>query len=226
MKALSYSELSSFLWNKEEWKSRYIDGVTEPPNDKMVLGKIVHKALEDDKYPWKMALKELPSQNPYIIRQILNKMMDKRPPLTETTKGGRILPCREVRVTAETKDGTKLLAYWDGFNREGKILFEYKTSAEVGQWQPWKVDYNRQLSMYAYLYMLKWHSFFREIRLFFLNTEKGTVETFITARDRMSIDRVAKEIKDAVAEMKSLGLWELRKTTAERNALANQKLPL
>ena len=215
IKSLSYSELSSFLWNKDEWKSRYIDGISEPPNDKMILGKIVHQSLEDEKYPWLMALKQqLPQQNPIPIRKILNKMSSK------------VAPAREVRVTATTKDGTGLLAYWDGFDKKERVLYEYKTSAELNQWQPWKVDFNRQLSMYAYMYKLKWHNFFREIRLFYLNTEKGTVETFLTARGPRDIDLVAREIKDAVAEMRSLGLWEKRLTKSQRALESQGKLNL
>lgn len=212
-KALSYSELSSWLYSKDEWYKRYILGETEEPNSAMVLGKLIHSALEDPKYPWLMALKQIKYKNVAPIRKILNKMANKT------------APSREVRMTAETKEGIPLLAYWDGFDKKNKVLYEYKTSIEVGAWAQWKVDSARQLSFYSLMYKLKWHSFFREIRLFYLDLTRGTVETFLTARGPEDIKKVAQEITNAVIEMEANHLWDKRLTTQERNNLSQTKLP-
>ncbi len=45
---LSWSSLSSWEWNKEEWAKKYLEGIETPPNAEMVFGSKVGKRLETD----------------------------------------------------------------------------------------------------------------------------------------------------------------------------------
>lgn len=45
---LSWSSLSSWEYNKEEWARKYLDGETIPPNAEMIFGSKVGKKLETD----------------------------------------------------------------------------------------------------------------------------------------------------------------------------------
>jgi len=44
-RALSYSQLSSFEWNREEWYTNYILGVREPANPAMLFGSLVGDSI-------------------------------------------------------------------------------------------------------------------------------------------------------------------------------------
>lgn len=45
---LSWSSLSSWEWNKEEWAKKYLEGIETPPNEEMIFGSKVGKKLETD----------------------------------------------------------------------------------------------------------------------------------------------------------------------------------
>lgn len=46
---LSWSQLSSFKYNKDEWYSRYILNITQKENPEMIFGKKLAKSIEDGK---------------------------------------------------------------------------------------------------------------------------------------------------------------------------------
>jgi len=45
---LSWSSLSSWEWNKEEWAKKYLEGIETPPSEEMRFGSRVGKKLETD----------------------------------------------------------------------------------------------------------------------------------------------------------------------------------
>ena len=45
---LSWSSISSWEWNKEDWAKKYLDGIEQPSNPEMEFGKKVGKRLETD----------------------------------------------------------------------------------------------------------------------------------------------------------------------------------
>jgi hypothetical protein len=45
---LSWSSLSSWEWNKEEWAKKYLEGIETPPSEEMKFGSRVGKKLETD----------------------------------------------------------------------------------------------------------------------------------------------------------------------------------
>ena len=213
MKALSWSELSCYVWSKEQWKARYVDGITEEPNPAMKLGKVIHQWIEDERVNWIRPIKEDKLAKIGTIRKVLNKLADKR------------APEREVFYRADLDD-IPLLAYWDGYDKENKVLYEYKTIGEsAGKWE-YMCHYNEQLSFYALMYFLKTHSFFREIRLIEIDTIRGNVKVYKTVRSKRDIDLISAKIKQAVKEMKESGLYEKRLTSKERALLNQQTLKL
>jgi hypothetical protein len=212
-KSLSYSELYAWRFEREKWRSKYIEGREEEPNEAQILGKIIHQNIEDEKYPLRMALKQqLPNQDPDIIQKLIQRV--KRAPEREFYR--KKVMFKKIPLTF----------YFDGFDRKNRVLYEYKTTTEAGKWNQFSVDYNEQLSFYALIYRQMFHRYFSDIQLHRLDVLKGTAKVFHTARGRRDLDYIAKKITEAVNEMKSLGLWEKRLTTEERQQLSQKRLDL
>ena len=212
-KALSWSELSAWSFDRDKWYSQYILGEEEPPNDLMKLGKICHLAIADEKYSWLMAIrKELPSQNVIPIRKLLNKVQR--------------FPEREFYRRSVDFQGIPLTFYFDGLDRKNRILGEYKTTDNNEKWQQFSVDYNEQLSFYALVFHLLFHRFFSDIQLHRLNTKSGSIKVFHTARGKRDLDYIGQKIKTAVNEMKFLGLYEKRLDKRQRALESQGKLNL
>ena len=203
---LSYSEFRLFNRNRDEYVRHYVNGFEQEPTPQMVLGSIIHSTIADPRYPWLMELRKLgyEKRKIMIIRKLLDKMATKRSPQGE------------VGMTATTKSGIKLFSIFDGLDKKDRILYEYKTADYKDAWTQWTVDRHRQLSFYAYVFHLTYHSFFREIRLYFLNTKNATIKTFNTARGIRDIEHIGDEIEKCVEEMKSLGIWEKRLSREDR----------
>lgn len=206
MKPLSASELALWRKDKDAHYKRYVLGETEPANDKMKLGTLVHAAIEDEKFPW-LEIMTKENYDPAIIKAV-RKIMDKADRLRA--------PEREVGMRATTKSGIPLLAIFDGFNKKERELDEYKTTDNKFRWNQQRVDVNFQLSFYAYVYNLNFYAFFSEIRLHQLNVATGSVRTFRTVRSRADIDIMDRLVHHAVAEMKTAGVWEKRLSKHDR----------
>lgn len=205
-KYFSYSEFYTWCNDRERYYQTYIEGVETPPNDAMILGSIVHETLENPKKEWIKELKENKMHKRIgVVRKLLDKM--------EPKKIGQ----PEVSMIAK-KDDVKLFSIFDGFDKKNRILNEYKTS-DKESWTQWRVDFNKQLSFYAWVYYLNCHSYFREMNLYFLDTKKGNVKTFKTIRSRRDIMLIEKEVLKAVDEIKKAGLWEKRLSREDRNKL-------
>lgn len=214
MKPLSASELQLWRKDKDAYYKQYILGEYEPANAKMELGSLVHKAIEDPMYPWlkEMTDRQYSDETIKAVRKILDKADKIR------------APEREVGMRATTAGDIPLIAIFDGFNKADRELDEYKTTDNKFRWNQYRVDVNFQLSFYAYVFYLNFHSFFTEMRLHQLNVASGSVKTFRTTRSRTDIETMDRLVTHAVAEMKVSGLWDKRLTKEER--LKKQNLQL
>lgn len=203
-KYFSYSEMNQWDRDKSAYIRQYVDGVYDPPNQAMELGTIIHATIEDPKFPWLMAIQQKGLDVDIVsVRKAINKLMRKR--------GGE----REFTMTAKTAFGTSLLAIFDGFQKSGRTLDEYKTS-DHDSWNQYRVDTNDQLSFYAYIYHLRFHQFFQEMKLHAVNVKKGTVHTFKTTRGPKDIEYISDKIERICDEIHSAGLWEKRLSRKER----------
>jgi len=190
-----------FRQDKRLYLRRYIEGIEDEPTPEQRLGKTIHSALEDMRYPW---LKEVVRKKKKVVRTLLDKMSSKKLP-----------PEKEVVMTAKTKRGINLISIFDGFNKKNRILIEYKTS-ENEAWSQWIIDDHQQLSFYAYVYWLNYHAYLKEIILYFLNTKTGKIKTFKTVRSKRDLMYIADQIDQTVNEIKQAGLWEKRLSYKER----------
>lgn len=206
MKPLSASELQLWRKDKAEYHKRYILGEYEPQNPRMRLGTIVHAAIEDPTSPWLKALTD--EGYSYETVKAVRKILDKADKLRA--------PEREVGMRATTQNDIPLIAIFDGFNKNARTLDEYKTTENSKRWNQHAVDVNFQLSFYAYVYYLNFHSYFSEMRLHQLNVLTGNVRTFKTVRSKADIEIMDRLVHHAVVEMKNLGIWQKRLTKEER----------
>ena len=203
-----FSHSEFYLWNRDRQKyiDRYVKGIEEPKTRPMILGTIIHKTIEEPRYPWLQEMKKegFDYDEIYVVRKLLNKV--KRPPKSE--------------VTFTTKDeDLSLITIFDGLDKENKILYEYKTSKR--DWTQYQVDTNTQLSFYAYVWQKLFHSYFSDIILFSLNTEKGTIKTFHTTRGPKDIWDIKEKIEKTHQEMKSAGIWEKRLSRQDKILQSN-----
>jgi hypothetical protein len=202
----SYSEMHLWEYDRAAYERQYVLGEDQETTQKMELGTIIHAVIEEPRYPW---LKELlekgytPRQIA-VARKLITKALRKRPVESE------------VVLTVKTPTGTSLLVKMDGLDRAGRVLTEFKTSDRAKRWTQWAVDTADQLSFYAYAYHLVYHAYLREIMLYFLNTTKGTMETFHTARGPKDLDHIATKIERVCDEIHAAGLWEKRLSRKER----------
>jgi len=210
---LSFSEVKLWYSDKTEYIKRYVNGVETPPTPAQELGKIVHAALENERYPWLKAMKgKYPRRLQVNVRKVLTKLWPLR------------LPEAEVVVTARTKDGLELLGIFDGLDRKQRRLVDYKTFTDREPWSQWIVDDHKQFSFYAWLWQLTYHSYFSDIEIDAINLGKGTVRRFHTVRDRSSISYIEGWVRQAVREMKQAGVWNRRLSQKEKLKLTQMKL--
>lgn len=214
---ISYSELSLWYRDRNEYYRQYIEGIESVPNEGMKVGKIIHSVVDDPRYDWLKELRLMGYNHSQIapIREAITKLMTKR------------APEREVCYRATMKDGTKLFCIFDGLGKPDRKLFEYKTSVESQEyWTQKYVDYHKQLSFYAFAYWLNTHHFFKEINLYYADLAKGNVKTIETARGRRDIDFIQEWIEQGIGQIKSAGLWEKRLSRKEIAEKRNLKLTI
>ena len=226
-KALSYSEYWLYMNRHEEHHIKYVLGgdVPIPEEDKLKIytGTAIHQWMAD---PTKVELsekgkcgsvierfRELEYSNREIV--ILRKLLDKAE--------GKRSDNPEVMIRAMLGD-IELFGIFDGLHNED-FLREYKTGPE-DKWEQWMVDYNEQLSLYALMYKLTYHKYFKGINLYAMNTTKGTCKTFKTARGPMDIKHMKNKVIKCVESMKDEGIWHKRLSREERNKINQKKLLL
>lgn len=205
-KPLSWSELHLWETSPEEHHQRYIQGIKSPTTPQQEFGTIIHTTIADRKFPWikELVVKQRPVQEQHIARKILNKIETKRPKESE------------VFLVAQTFNGIPLVAIFDGLDKENRILIEYKTSGGA-YWNQTTVDRHGQLTFYAYVYHLKFHSYFREIQLHRMHTKSGNVKTFYTARGPKDIEDMKNRVQYCYDQLMKQGLWHLRKSNRNQD---------
>ena len=212
-KYFSYSELKQYLWDREKYIKQYIEGEEFVPNKEMQLGTIIHQAMADKKFDW---LKELKAKGLYDRRKIVRKILD---------KGEKYRPKQsEITMVAKEND-VSYLSIFDGLDKQNRELDEFKTS-DKENWNQGIVDYHMQLSFYAYVYWLNCHQYFREIRLHYINTKKGTWQVFKTARSRRDLTEIKHKIIKVIDELHLQGLWDERLSREDRDKKNNLKINL
>jgi hypothetical protein len=204
-KYFSHSEY--YLWHKDKQKyyERYVLGIEEPKTPAMELGTLIHKCVEEPRYPWLQELRAKGYSYSEIepIRKLMTKI--KRPPESEVVM---------------TVDG--LIGIFDGLDKQKKILYEFKTSRR--DWTQFQVDTNSQLSFYAYIWKKIFHGHFSDIVLYSLNTERGTIKTFRTNRGPADIKDIERRIKKTIKEIQAEGWWEKRLSRDDKNNQQNLML--
>ncbi len=210
-KFFSFSEFSLYHRNFDEWHKRYILGEKQEPTREMTLGTLIHSVAENPRFPIQQEMKRLgfsPRQRIAVLKMLPKMKREGKSELVMTTQSE-----------------PRLIGIFDGFDKEERTLYEFKSTANKWTWTQRKVDEAEQLSFYAKIYYENFHAFFKEIVLMRFNTVKGTVKTFRTARSLSDIKAITHEINKTVAEIKERGLWEKRLTSKEREALSYPQLP-
>lgn len=205
-KYFSYSEMYKWEHDRDGYLRTYIDGYEEPANEKMQLGTILHGAIQDPTYPLVEKLKEMDYNKKEIYR--LKRAVEKI----------EVPERNEVMLTAEL-DGNKLIGFADGM--DGKTLVEFKTTDNPKAWSQRRVDNNEQLSLYALMYYLNNHSYFHGIKLWRIDTVKGTAKKFETSRGPRDIAYIRDKALGIIGEIKAAGLWTKR-LSRQDIALRNQ----
>ena len=202
------------LWerDKEEYVRQYVEGITPEPEPWMRLGSVIHSTLETPEYPWMKEMVEENLGDIVAVRKALNKMSKK------------LVGEPEVTLIGKTAYGTSLMAVLDRLDRTDKIMSEYKTTNKKGSWTQWRVDNDDQLSFYAYVYKLTYHSFFKEIRLHEIDTVGGCVKVLLTARGPRDIGYIAEKVERVCDEIHDAGFWEKRLSREDREKLFMKKL--
>ena len=173
---LSWSQLSLWERSPELYRRVYLEGIKQPENQYLKMGKAVAERLEtgietDDELIEHLAL-----------------FMPKYPK-TEF----------EIKVDWE---GVPLLGRLDGWNLHNRIIGEMKTSKN--DWTQTMVDKSDQLTFYSLLIWLKYGKLPLEIRLHWAKTEidengklqiNGDITTFKTIRTLSDIILLRGRIK-------------------------------
>ena len=153
MKAISYSEYNSYVNYRDDWFKRYILGERDEPNKAMKFGTLVHEMLENPKRQW------IPESKPEFSKAQL---------MTALTLRDKALPKRlkeQEKVLTAEKDGVRLIAIYDTFDPDERIVGDYKTTSNMYRWNQWVVDNDEQLSFYAWVYYLVFRKYLKELQL-------------------------------------------------------------
>jgi len=181
---LSFSQLSLWERDKELYRRSYIEGIKQPENQYLRLGKALADRLETG----------VKTNNKLI--EYLDIFMPTYPKI-------------EFEIEADF-EGIPVLGKLDGFKRRGLIIGEYKTGKK---WNQSMVDKSTQLTFYAMLVWLKYKRMPSEICLHWAKTEinedgklviNGDIKTFKTIRTVSDIILMRGRIKkcwDGIQEM-------------------------
>jgi len=216
-KYVSFSELYLFNRDPKEWHRRYIDGIQFEPNDKMRLGSLFHKAVENKYYDWQH---ELVINGLYKYQKPFAKALQKIQPY--------LLGEAEGSLIAKLPTGDDILCIFDRSSVSDRTVDDVKTytNNEDGRemWNQFIVDHHKQLTVYAVAWWLSKHQYLREMRIFATNLSKGNVHVYKTTRGPADIAIGLEWIINTVQKIKKTGLWEKRLGSKDISKLNNLKL--
>jgi len=202
VKALSYSEMSLFWEDRDEWRKRYIDGVKSEGTKPQQLGIIIHEFMETrDMAVAVLKLGELglPGRQLETVKRMLKQAW--KLPLTKKC---------EHKSLVTLPNGEKLFMVYDGFDPELRFITEYKTGNTDRYWNQNVVDGNEQLSFYAFGYYLDTRQFLRGMVVYAMNTTTGLIKAYPTTRGPMDLKVIADKIGTTIDRMQELDLWQKR----------------
>ena len=187
---ISWSQLSLWERDPEEYRRVYVEGQEQFVSDAMILGKQLAEAMEDD-----------------IVSDI---------PIIE--QGRMFLPHYEnrefeIRVNLRVgKHDIPLFGKLDGYEKKDRIIGEIKTGAT--KWTQRMVDQHGQLTFYALLVYLRFKKMPSSIRLHWLNTDEesenyGMVKSFETKRSLAELIKMHTRINNAWAAIIKLSNGKL-----------------
>jgi len=199
-KCISYSEMTLFYKDKDEYQLRYLLGIPFEPTKPMRYGSIIH-----DRLAGKIDNEEMEKQ---ILR--IGFMPDKVRIAKELLKNCE--PATEKKLFAEV-DGIKIMGILDGFDEKEKRVIEHKTRS--GNWSQAEADTHDQLDFYALCVQLNYDGL-PQIQLNSLNTLNGKVLKFETRRTQEQINLMKSKIKKFKEDLISLNWFDKRISTYQK----------
>lgn len=185
---LSYSQLSTWHYNKGQYVDRYIFGIPTIETPELLFGKKVSELLEKGK--WGRESKELRAALDRIIRYQKAE--------------------HELRVTFPTKKGEfELLGYIDSYDPKKVRIMEYKTGAKL--WDKKRADEHLQTQIYAGI-IYKQTGKIPEVKIQWIQTHRvdgvcqptGVVRTF---RVKVTVASMLKALKGVTAAALEIHDW-------------------
>lgn len=184
------------MQNKQEYYEEYVLGIKPEPNEKMVLGSIVHEMFANPNYDYKTALKN----NNFTAKEF------------RVVEGFRLFKfpkksVSEYKLSEKVVADCELIGYIDKMTKE--TVYEIKTSGSF--WNKSRVEESLQLTIYSFLhtqhYKLEEPS---PLVLVNFNTNNGKFVEFETKRTLEQHKEMLKLVRDVISEIKNLGWFEER----------------
>jgi len=198
----SASEMYKWHRDREGYMRLYIEGIQDPPNDKMKLGTLIHNTIQDNRFP--------------LIEEMKKEGYSKKQMLAARKAVSNIPSPEKSEIFMSVEYGNvKLVGFADGLGNNDSELIEYKTTDNPQIWNQRNVDMNDQLSFYALIRYLKHHSYWKGIRLIRVNTITGSVRRYETARGYRDVQYMKDKVDKTILEIKDAGLWESRLSRKE-----------
>lgn len=203
---LSWSEINSYRQDPNQYYVDYIMGVSNPPNQRMVYGSVIHKALESD-------------QTPEELEVVLKEKEFKK---KDISIGKLLLSCpkgqgREVMLYVHHKDlECDLYLILDGLDiTPTPRIIEYKTAGGYSWKAQSEVDKHGQLTLYATAFKLL-YNIIPDISLYRLDTKNGEIIEWKTKREEQDIQNMITIINETVRELKVRKWWDRREMKDEK----------
>jgi len=187
---LSFSSFDLFRRDPDKWYLKYVHGVEEPANDKMVIGKAFSEAYANPSYDYRKALMEAriaPSAAQMIARALENKALVRATPKNCEYK---------LELTVR---GVPTLMYLDGAKPTKHLIIENKTGAP---WTQERADEADQLTFYG----AGWYEKTGKLPDYLLQSidPKGCVRVFKTKRTVEQFDALWSQVDHVWREIQSI----------------------
>lgn len=198
---LSWSSLSSWEWNKEEWAKKYLEGIETPPSPEMLFGSAVGLKLEKDPTYLPMIPRHSKMEHPFNVSISGIKLVGYADTFDHITfvKGG------------ENKTGVKK---WDQkrVDEHGQITMYLLMNYITNKIKPEDVDF-----FLAWMPTVRKESGTFEVVIDFVPDIENNIKIFKTKRTMVDILKFAGYIKKTHKEMQKFAL-EYKETFEERTA--------
>ncbi len=213
---VDYSELSTYEYSPADHYKKYClaEELEYSPEQqrRMTLGSIVGDYIDNPNDDFVKRMKEAGFENGLVLK------VQKLYPRIERTGE------HQMWLRAELAEGITLVGKLDRFLKDERVIDDYKTTEQEDMWAQWKVDSNRQLSVYDLLFYENFHRPLRELAIAEINLAKvGRFHRWLTSRGPQDRKDTKDWILSLVGKMKQDGIWEQRKSSAEIKQVQAQK---